>query len=446
MTGGSLRSPSALRDLSRSPGFRRLYAVRLLSQLADGIFQASLASAVFFSPERRTDAAAVAAGFSVLLLPYSLIGPFAGTLLDRWSRSRVLVRANLVRAALVVLAAGVLAGLGADGLPFYLAALAVISVNRFFLATLSAGLPRVVDADRLVAANALSVTSGTVATLVGAGVGVLLRGSGTDDASALVALLAAVVYVGSSLVARGFGVRTLGPEEAGRSVPLAEDLRAVAAGLVAGGRHVVARRPAAAALVAMTVHRLCFGATTLVTLLAYRNLFVEAPGDLLKAGLPGLTQVVVASGVGTLLGAVLTPLVVRRISAQLWITVLLTGGAAVELGLGLPYEKLTFLLAGLALGVVSQGSKVSIDTLVQQSVDDAFRGRVFSVYDTLFNVAFVAAAALAAAALPTDGVSRPLLVGLAVLYGVGAAGYALASRRELFRRPAPRSPATETLD
>jgi hypothetical protein len=376
-----------------------------------------------------------------------LIGPFAGTLLDRWSRSRVLVRANLVRAALVVLAAGVLAVLGADGLPFYLAALAVISVNRFFLATLSAGLPRVVDADRLVPANSLSVTSGTVATLIGAGIGVLLRGDGTDAASALVALLAGVVYVGSSLVARGFGVRTLGPEEAGRPVPLAEDLRAVAAGLVAGGCHILARRPAAAALVAMTVHRVCFGATTLVTLLAYRNLFLDAPGGgLLRAGLPGLTQVVVASGVGTLLGAVLTPLVVRRISPQLWITLLLAGAAAVELGFGLPYEKLTFLLAGLALGVVSQGSKISIDTLVQQNVDDAFRGRVFSVYDTLFNVAFVAAAALSAAVLPADGVSRPLLVGLAVLYALGAGGYALASRRELFRRPTPRSRATGMID
>ncbi|MDQ1649509.1 MAG: hypothetical protein QOG60_1566, partial [Frankiaceae bacterium] len=276
-----------------------------------------------------------------------------------------------------------------------------------------------------------------------AGIGVLLRGDGTDVASALVALLAGVGYVASSLLARGFGVRVLGPDEAGRPVPLAEDLRAVAAGLVAGARHLLARRPAAAALAAMTVHRLCFGATTLITLLAYRNLFVDPPGGgLLKAGLPGLTQVVVASGAGTLLGAVLTPLVARRISPQLWITGLLAGAAAVELGFGLPYQELTFLLAGFALGVVSQGTKISVDTLVQRSVDDAFRGRVFSVYDTLFNVAFVAAAALAAAVLPPDGVSRPLLVALAVLYAVGAAGYAYASRAELLRRPAPRSPAT----
>src|SRR4051794_10604591 len=434
MAGRKLRSPSSLRDLLRNPGFRRLYVTRLLSQLADGIFQASLASAVFFSPERQTDAAAVAAGFSVLLLPYSLVGPFAGVLLDRWSRARVLVRANLVRAALVVVTAAVLAGAGADAAGFYLLALAVISVNRFFLSTLSAGLPRVVEAAQLVPANALSVTSGTIATLLGAGIGVGLRGSGSDKASALVALLAAVGYVLSSLVARGFGASQLGPDMARIGTRLREDLRSVAEGFVAGARHITSRRPAAAALGAMTAHCFCFGLTTLITLLAYRNLFVD--GRLLKAGLPGLTQVVVASGIGTLLGAVLTPLVVRRVSKPLEVTVLLAAGAAVEIGLGLPFEKLTFLLAGLALGVISQGSKICIDTIVQESVDDAFRGRVFSVYDTLFNVSFVVAAAAGAFVLPDDGYSPTAIVVLAALYGLAAVLYAGAVRGDLISRPA----------
>src|SRR4249919_883463 len=72
-----------LRSVLAEPHFGRLYATRMTSQFADGVLQASLASAVLFSPERQTDAAKVAAGFSVLLLPYSLVGPFAGVLLDR---------------------------------------------------------------------------------------------------------------------------------------------------------------------------------------------------------------------------------------------------------------------------------------------------------------------------------------------------------------------------
>src|SRR3954463_11616148 len=116
----------AVRDLLVNPGFRRLYSTRLLSQGADGIFQASLASAVLFSPERETDAAKGALAFCVLLLPSSLVGPFAGVLLDRWSRSRVLVRANLVRASLVVAVAAVLASAGATHPVFVLLALAVV--------------------------------------------------------------------------------------------------------------------------------------------------------------------------------------------------------------------------------------------------------------------------------------------------------------------------------
>ena len=48
----------------------------------------SLAGAVLFDPEHQARAADIAAGFAVLLLPYSFVGPFAGVLLDRWWRQR----------------------------------------------------------------------------------------------------------------------------------------------------------------------------------------------------------------------------------------------------------------------------------------------------------------------------------------------------------------------
>ena len=69
--------------LVRTRGYRRLLAVRFTTQWADGMFQAALGGAVLFNPERHADPLAVAAGLAVLLLPYSVIGPFAGALLDR---------------------------------------------------------------------------------------------------------------------------------------------------------------------------------------------------------------------------------------------------------------------------------------------------------------------------------------------------------------------------
>src|SRR3954471_17483422 len=153
--------------------FRRLLATRLLSQFGDGVFQAALAGTVLFNPQRAADPVDVAAGFAILLLPYSLVGPFAGVWLDRWSRRHVLVRANVLRAGLVaIVAALVLTGVG--GVGFYAVGLTVFSVNRFVLAALSAGLPHTTDEPSLVSANALSTTAGAVATVSGGGAAVVL--------------------------------------------------------------------------------------------------------------------------------------------------------------------------------------------------------------------------------------------------------------------------------
>ena len=53
-------------------------------------------------------------------------------------------------------------------------------------------------------------------------------------------------------------------------------------------------------------------------------------------------------------------------------------------------------------------------------MDDAFRGRIFSLYDVLFNVAFVGAAAVAALILPPDGESAAVVIAVAALYAIVA--------------------------
>lgn len=67
-----------LRVLLRLRDFRSLLAARLLSQAADGVFQVALAAFVVFSPEKQTSPAAIASAMAILLLPYSLLGPFTG--------------------------------------------------------------------------------------------------------------------------------------------------------------------------------------------------------------------------------------------------------------------------------------------------------------------------------------------------------------------------------
>ncbi|MEU2513598.1 MFS transporter, partial [Streptomyces syringium] len=98
------------------------------------------------------------------------------------------------------------------------------------------------------------------------------------------------------------------------------------------------------------------------------------------------------------------------------IVVCAAAAALLEPALGLPFERVPTLIGAFVLGLVTQGAKISTDTVVQSSVDDAFRGRVFSLYDVLFNVAFVGAAGVAALMLPPDGRSAVLVVTVAVIY------------------------------
>jgi hypothetical protein len=418
---------TTFRHLLERGDFRRLLTTRLLSQFGDGVFQAALAGTVLFNPQRAADPIDVAAGFAILLLPYSLVGPFAGVWLDRWSRRQVLLRANVLRAGLVaIVAALVLAGVG--GLGLYTAGLTVFSVNRFVLAALSAGLPHTTDEASLVSANAVSTTSGSIATAGGGGVAIALLqlvGSG-NGGYAVLAFSATLPYLGASAVVAGFPRAYLGPDHMARSARLSA--REVAAGMVAGARHVAAHPPAAAALLAISVHRLCFGLLTLVTLLLYRNTFA-AGGSFFPGGLVGLGQVVGAGAVGTLLAAAVTPWAVRRIGKPRWITLMLITGGVGQLALWLPFVPSTTVSAGLVLGFLSQAVKISVDATIQESVDDDFRGRVFSFYDTLVNVTFVVAVLVGAFVLPSSGVSYPVLVAVALGYLLAALGYARMTRR-----------------
>jgi hypothetical protein len=168
--------------------------------------------------------------------------------------------------------------------------------------------------------------------------------------------------------------------------------------------------------------------STIATLLLYRNYF-NPPSDV-DAGLAGLALAVIASGVGFFAAALITPEVTPgRISPPGWISVCLGAAAVFQVVFGVPYTEAALVAGAFFLGVVAQSAKICVDTLVQSSIDDAYRGRVFSFYDMLFNVSFVSAAAFAAVTLPANGKSYPVLAVIAVGYAVSAAGYAFAYRR-----------------
>ncbi|MGH3941163.1 MAG: MFS transporter [Pseudonocardiaceae bacterium] len=415
---------AGVRRLWGASGFRRLLGARFAAQWGDGVFQAGLGSAVLFNPERHADPVAIAAGLAVLLLPYSLVGPFAGTLLDRWDRGRVLVVANLVRGALIVLVA-LAVGAGLAGIPLYVGALLVTGVSRFVLAGLSAGLPHVVAARQLVEANALAATVGAAVAVFGSMCAIGLRavvGPGDVGSAWVTAGAAAGSVLAALVVARFLGGR-LGPDTTDEP---ARPVRAIAGGL-RDGLAAAARAPSVAAgMVALVAHRLSFGIATLVTLLLYRYSFTS--DGLLLTGLAGIGQIITAGAAGMLLAAVLTPLLVTRFGRARTVRGALLAAGAVIIGLGMPMTMPTMLAAAFALATAGQVIKLSLDAAVQCDIGDETRGRVFALYDTVFNIGFVLAVALAATVVAPDGRSPGLLLLAVAGYLAAAALHGLIDR------------------
>jgi MFS family permease len=420
---------SDLRAVLSERDFRKLFATRLTSQFGDGMFTAGLGTYVFFNATTFPNPASAAGAFVVLYLPYSLVGPFAGVFIDRWSRRQILVYSALLRTVFAAVTALLVAS-GTLGVPLYLGALLVLGLNRFFLSALSAALPHVVPEDKLVMANSVAPTSGTIVGFIGglAGTGVhIFTGSGQSGSAATLALVG-VCYLASAAAGRRMPKDLLGPKQdpgmSGRRA-IGSEFGIVLQGLAAGLRHVGRRRPAAAALFATACHRLLYGILALMSILLYRNYFYRHVSA--NASLKHYALVLISSAIGYGLAAVLTPPATSRITKTAWITLLLAAGGILTGLLGASFTQVGFIIVGFVLGVVAQGVAISTTTIIQETVDDEFRGRVFSINDMLYNTTFVAGAAICAGVLPITGKSYAMLAVVAVGYLAGAVGYRLLS-------------------
>lgn len=401
--------------LIRSRQFRLLVGVRVAGSSADGLLQAALTSFVLFSPERQPTPLKVLTAFGVLLLPYSFLGPFVGVVIDRWRRQRILVVAALLRSGCVLLVAATVA-VGNDGRGLALVVLIALGVARFMLATLSAALPHVVDGDLLVAGNAVAPTSGTLMSIVGGLLGLTIATSigGGDSVSVWLIVGAALLHLVASLVASRIPVNQLGPHH-----PSQRSLLEVFAWLNSGLHHLRRHPRAARAILTVSMHRMAFGGATLLTLILMRNAFNDTTQA--NAALQQFSLAIGFAGGGALIGAILTPPLSERIGVVQWAravlffaSIFIAGGY----GYGISHAPNTgafvaVLIGATAIGFAGQCVKICSDSVVQTTIDDAYRGRVFALYDMSLNVGIIAGTAMAAYLLPESGQSMAYVVLLA---------------------------------
>ncbi|CAB4605729.1 unannotated protein [freshwater metagenome] len=395
----------------------KLLRVRWMGQLTDGAFQSAMASFILFSPERQPDAVKAALAFAVVLLPYSLVGPYAGIFLDRFSRKRVIQIANLIRATDLLIVA-ILIYRGSTGLLLTLFVLIAFGVNRLILAGLSAGLPLLISKRDLVSANALAVTGGTIFVVIGGGLGIglknILNAAGTgDNIDSLLILISASGYLLAAIFASRFGKAEIGP------LPheVSQEIKGFGE-MLQGFQILKVHGDAIRGIFAIGIQRGGITALTLMALLLERNTF-NATNDP-DAGLRGFAYALAIAGIGIGLGAIAGPIGVKKFGRHKWIRISMAGPIGFLVLFGLFPNEFMLILTAFFVGGFGQSLKITNDALIQSKIVDEFRGRTFAFYDVAVNAAIVTGAIIAALVLPANGVSLVLPWMIAGVFAISA--------------------------
>jgi len=423
-----------LSRLWRIPGFRRLLSVRIVAQTADGISQMGVISFALFDPQRAANAWAVVMVLSITLLPFSVIGPFTGVLLDRWPRQRMVIVTESIRMVLCLTIAGLMAWTAATGwtlITVYVLVLIVLSFNRFLLNGLGAGLADVVTKKDYLDASSVMPMLGPLGLVAGGLVAGIIRLSLGDnratEANALIFVVAGAFCIVTVALASRIGRLEIGPlPEVDGAAPQTGSPAQIWRGLVDAWRYLRRRQPAMQGLGMVAVQHTMYGILMTCIIMAYRNFFHAADNP--DSSVVDMGMWFLASGTGFALSGVVAPWIGHRVGLRRAVVVFMLTSALIQAVPGSIFARPCLVAAAFIMGVCSQSIKVCADTLVQLHVSDDYRGRVFAGYDMLNNVTLVLGALIAALVAPAMGLSHPVFLGVAAVLAAAGVGFGLASR------------------
>ncbi len=369
--------------------FTRLARTHAATVAGDMLITLALAGSLFFSIDPDAARSRVALYLALTMAPFAVVAPLIGPTLDRarGGRRLMVIGANALRAVLCVMMIGDL-----DSLLLFPEAFGVLVLSKSYHVAKSAIVPTVVRSDdELVEANSrLSFLSGVVtfAAAIPGGLAALLA----DSQGVLV--LAAVVCV----VAAILGTRIPPTQIA------ADDTSETERDELRGGGIVLAAS-------AMGLMRGVVGFLTFLVAFYLRGIDA-APW---KFGI-----VLAASGVGSLLGALVAPALRRADMAEERILQIVLGITTVAAVLAAWAGGLAAAAALAAcVGVSASSAKLAFDSVVQRDAPDANRGRSFAKFETRFQLTWVVGALIPVI------VTIPVQIGFLVV--AACAGFALFS-------------------
>lgn len=351
-------------------------------------------------------------------IPSILFAAVAGVYVDTWNRKRVLFVSNLVRAVLLLSYLFVETNLVLMLIVTFL----VSTVTQFFAPAEGAAIPRLVDRNNLVSANALFVSTFYIAFIIGY----------VSAAPLLSAFGVSVSYITASIM---FAVSalliTLLPNIGGHH----QDIKAPSLG--EGTRHMITALKQNTQLI-LTKRALYFPIAQLMFVQAIISvLLVFAPAvslALLKGPLKDTSMyLVLPAAIGMALGIVLVGRLTQRFASTqiMKVGILFAGLAMLGIGLAgqlyrsagllpLSITQVSFIIAGLVLVVGMSNAIVSIvgQTTLQQGTVDADRGKVFGALNMMLNIALTIPVFFAAVAADLLSVTKVITIVGVLVVGV----------------------------
>lgn len=377
-----------------NPRFARLFVAHAVSRAGDAFNTVALVVLVF---DLTGSGKGVAGTVAFEVLPVLLFGPIAGVVVDRYPRRTVMIAADVVRAGLVA----ALALLGSSLLLAYAVAFGLSCGTVAFNPAASSLLPDVVDEEDLVDANAALWTVAVLAQIVLAPTaGAVIAAVGVSAAFGV----NAASYVLSALLLVGLGAGRTRQESS------SSGWTAVSAGVTAVRAVPLLRRLA----VVQVLASLSAGATS--------GLLVVLAADRLNLGPSGFGLLLAAIGVGAALGPTLFRTHIKP-GDRRW----LFGPFAVRGGVDLALAATTSpIIAGAGLGAYGMSTStgmVAFQATLQTAVPAEVRGRVFALYDVLWNAARLISLGLGGLLADTLGIRTVYIVGGLLLLAAAAAGF-----------------------
>ncbi|WP_424536548.1 MFS transporter [Sphaerisporangium viridialbum] len=408
-------------------GLGRLIELTAAHSAGDALITVSLAGTLLFGLPVDQARGQVALYLLITMVPFTVVAPFVGPVLDRFRSGRRYIMAGTLFAR-GLLCWAMAAAIGpADGLTLFPAALAVLVLSKAYNVSRAATMPSVLPADiTLVTANArvalFALVSAALAAPVAVGLTAWVGADWVLRGTMVIFLTAGVVAV---RLPRHVDAPDLDFEEedgAGEARPRWRTLLNVGP--------VVAEAMRANAAI-----RLLSG------FLLFFLLFLVQEGHLRGNGIP--EQVVIAilaggAGAGGLIGAVVTSWVRGR-SPQIIVLSTLALATATATASAFLFSLWAAVLVAVVAGFAQEVGKLALDAIVQREIGEEVRSSTFGVVEALLQIAWVAGGlAGLLLSLLTGRSAGPVGLAVVAVALVAALAWLLVARRRRLRHRSER--------